>query len=144
MHKGESFMRIMGIDYGDSRVGIAVSDALGLTAQGVTTLPNKVYDKMIESLLTIIDRYHCDKIVIGMPKNMNGTMGERCEVTKEFAEDIKTKRPDAEIVFWDERLSTVQAAGILNVTNTRGKDRKNVIDTVAACIILESYLNSIK
>ena len=137
-------MRIMGIDYGDSRVGIAVSDALGLTAQGVTTLPNKVYDKMIESLLTIIDRYHCDKIVIGMPKNMNGTMGERCEVTKEFAEDIKTKRPDAEIVFWDERLSTVQAAGILNVTNTRGKDRKNVIDTVAACIILESYLNSIK
>jgi len=137
-------MRIMGIDYGDSRVGIAVSDALGLTAQGVTTLPNKVYDKMIESLLTIIDQYQCDKIVIGMPKNMNGTMGERCEVTKEFAEDIKTKRPDAEIVFWDERLSTVQAAGILNVTNTRGKDRKNVIDTVAACIILESYLNSIK
>ncbi len=144
MHKGESFMRIMGIDYGDSRVGIAVSDALGFTAQGVTTLPNKVYDKMMESLLSIIDQYQCDKIVIGMPKNMNGTMGERCEVTKEFAEDIKTKRPDAEIVFWDERLSTVQAAGILNVTNTRGKDRKNVIDTVAACIILESYLNSIK
>jgi putative Holliday junction resolvase len=144
MHKGESFMRIMGIDYGDSRVGIAVSDALGLTAQGVTTLPNKVYDKMMESLLSIIDQYQCDKIVIGMPKNMNGTMGERCEVTKEFAEDIKTKRPDTEIVFWDERLSTVQAAGILNVTNTRGKDRKNVIDTVAACIILESYLNSIK
>ncbi len=144
MHKGESFMRIMGIDYGDSRVGIAVSDALGLTAQGVTTLPNKVYDKMMESLLSIIDQYQCDKIVIGMPKNMNGTMGERCDVTKEFAEDIKTKRPDAEIIFWDERLSTVQAAGILNVTNTRGKDRKNVIDTVAACIILESYLNSIK
>lgn len=137
-------MRIMGIDYGDSRVGIAVSDALGLTAQGVTTLPNKVYDKMMESLLLLIDQYQCDKIVIGMPKNMNGTMGERCEVTKEFAEDIKTKRPDTEIVFWDERLSTVQAAGILNVTNTRGKDRKNVIDTVAACIILESYLNSIK
>ena len=137
-------MRIMGIDYGDSRVGIAVSDALGLTAQGVTTLPNKVYDKMMESLLSIIDQYQCDKIVIGMPKNMNGTMGERCDVTKEFAEDIKTKRPDAEIIFWDERLSTVQAAGILNVTNTRGKDRKNVIDTVAACIILESYLNSIK
>ena len=137
-------MRIMGIDYGDSRVGISVSDALGLTAQGVTTLPNKVYDKMMESLLSIIDQYQCDKIVIGMPKNMNGTMGERCEVTKEFAEDIKTKRPDTEIVFWDERLSTVQAAGILNVTNTRGKDRKNVIDTVAACIILESYLNSIK
>ena len=137
-------MRIMGIDYGDSRVGFAVSDALGLTAQGVTTLPNKVYDKMMESLLLLIDQYQCDKIVIGMPKNMNGTMGERCEVTKEFAEDIKTKRPDTEIVFWDERLSTVQAAGILNVTNTRGKDRKNVIDTVAACIILESYLNSIK
>ena len=144
MHKGERFMRIMGIDYGDSRVGVAVSDALGFTAQGVTTLPNKVYDKMMEALLKLIDEYKCTKIVIGMPKNMNGTMGERCEVTREFADDIKKRMPDVEIVFWDERLSTVQAAGILNVTNTRGKDRKNVIDTVAACIILESYLNSIK
>lgn len=137
-------MRIMGIDYGDSRVGIAVSDALGYTAQGVKTLPNKVYEKMMEALLFLIDQYASTKIVIGMPKNMDGTKGERCAVTEDFANDLKSRRPELEIVFWDERLSTVQAAGILNTTNTRGKDRKNVIDTVAACIILESYMQSTK
>ena len=76
-----------------------------------------------------------------MPKNLNGTSGDRVEVTKSFYEDIKERLPDKEIVLWDERLTTVQAAGILNMTNTRGKDRKNVIDTVAASIILQSYLD---
>lgn len=137
-------MRIMGIDYGDARVGVAVSDPLGYTAQGVATLPNKVYDKMMERLLGLIDEYGCDKLVIGLPKNMDGTDGERCEVSRRFADDIRSHLPNIEIVLWDERLSTVQAAGILNMTDTRGKDRKNVIDTVAACIILESYLNSLK
>ena len=137
-------MRIMGIDYGDSRVGIAVSDALGYTAQGIKTLPNKVYEKMMDNLLVLIDEYSSPKIVIGLPKNMDGSKGERCNVTEAFADDLKKRRPELEIVFWDERLSTVQAAGILNTTNTRGKDRKNVIDTVAACIILESYMQSIK
>lgn len=137
-------MRIMGIDYGDARVGVAVSDPLGYTAQGVATLPNRVYDKMMQRLLGLIDEYGCDRIVIGLPKNMDGTDGERCEVSRNFADDIKSHLPDIEIMLWDERLSTVQAAGILNVTDTRGKHRKNVIDTVAACIILESYLNSLK
>lgn len=137
-------MRIMGIDYGDSRVGVAVTDLLGYTAQGVKTLPNKVYDKMMTNLLSMIDEYAVDKIVIGLPKNMDGSKGERCDITEAFAEDLKSRRPEIEIVFWDERLSTVQAAGILNITDTRGKDRKNVIDTVAACIILESYMKSIE
>lgn len=137
-------MRIMGIDYGDSRVGIAVSDALGYTAQGVGTLPNKVYDKMMANLIELIDKYNAKKIVLGLPKNMDGSRGERCDITENFACDLKSRKPEIEIVFWDERLSTVQAAGILNVTDTRGKNRKNVIDTVAACIILESYMNSIK
>ena len=137
-------MRIMGIDYGDARVGVAVSDPLGYTAQGVATLPNKVYDKMMQKLLEIIEEYGCTKLVIGLPKNMDGTDGERCEVSRNFAADIKLRLPYIETILWDERLSTVQAAGILNVTDTRGKNRKNVIDTVAACIILESYLNSLK
>ena len=137
-------MRIMGIDYGDSRVGVAVTDLLGYTAQGVKTLPNKVYDKMMTNLLSMIDEYAVDKIVIGLPKNMDGSKGERCDITEAFAEDLKSRRPEIEIVFWDERLSTVQAAGILNITDTRGKDRKNVIDTVAVCIILESYMKSIE
>ena len=137
-------MRIIGIDYGDARVGIAVSDALGYTAQGVKTLPNKVYEKMMSALLEVLDEYGANKIVVGLPKNMDGSRGERCDVTEAFVEDLKSRRPELDVVFWDERLSTVQAAGILNTTNTRGKDRKNVIDTVAACIILESYMMSIK
>jgi len=137
-------MRIMGIDYGDARVGISMSDPLQITAQGFKTLPNKVYSKMLDALFGIIDEYSVKKIVLGMPKNMNGDAGDRVEITKAFSEDIKKAYPDVEIVHWDERLTTVQAAGILNVTNTRGKDRKNVIDTVAGCIILQSYLDYLK
>lgn len=140
---GDNVMRIIGIDYGDARVGIAVSDPLGFTAQGVETVPNKVYNKMVERVVEIIKSYSAEKIVIGLPKNMNGTLGPRGEISKEFAEELKGYFPEAEIILWDERLSTVQAAGVLNITNTRGKDRKNVIDTVAASIILQSYLDSI-
>ena len=137
-------MRIMGIDYGDSRVGIALSDPLMITAQGHTTLPNKVYSKMIESVAKIAKEHSVDRIVIGMPKNLNGTLGDRADVTQKFCDDLKELVSDTEIILWDERLTTVQAAGILNVTNTRGKDRKNVIDTVAASIILQSYMDYIK
>ena len=137
-------MRIMGIDYGDSRVGIALSDPLGITAQGLTTLPNKVYKLMLKNLLNLVSEHNVEKIVLGMPKNLNGTLGERADVTENFLADLKRELPDMEVVLWDERLTTVQAAVILNVTNTRGKDRKNVIDTVAASIILQSYLDYIK
>jgi len=136
-------MRIIGIDYGDARVGIAVSDPLGFTAQGIETVPNKVYAKMLERVVEIIKSYTADKIVVGLPKNMNGTLGPRGEISQKFADELKAYFPETEIILWDERLSTVQAAGVLNVTNTRGKDRKNVIDTVAASIILQSYLDSI-
>ena len=136
--------KMMGIDYGEARTGIAVSDALGITAQGVATVPNRVYDKMMDRLVSLIGEYGAKTIVIGLPKNMDGTQGERCDVTRSFAQDLQQRVDGIEIVFRDERLSTVQAAGILNVTNTRGRDRKHVIDTVSACIILEDYLNSIK
>lgn len=137
-------MRIMGIDYGDSRVGVAISDPLGYTAQGLKTVPNKVYSKMINSILEIAEEYQVSSIVIGLPKNMDGTLGFRSEITMQFADDIKNKLQGVDIIFQDERLTTVQAAGFLNETNTRGKSRKNVIDTVAAEIILQSYLDSIK
>ncbi|MBQ7900745.1 MAG: Holliday junction resolvase RuvX, partial [Clostridia bacterium] len=75
-------MRIMGIDYGDARVGVAVSDALGITAQGVATLPNKVYDKMMNRLAELIKEYQAAVVVVGLPKNMDGTQGERCDVTR--------------------------------------------------------------
>lgn len=136
-------MRIIGIDYGDARVGVAVSDPLGFTAQGLETVPNKVYGKMFQRVCEIIKEYNAEKIVVGLPKNMNGTLGERGEISKKFAGELQDAFPQAQIILWDERLSTVQAAGVLNVTNTRGRDRKNVIDTVAASIILQSYLDSI-
>ena len=136
-------MRIIGIDYGDARVGVAVSDPLGFTAQGLETVPNKVYSKMFQRVCEIIKEYNAEKIVVGLPKNMNGTLGERGEISKKFAGELQEVFPQAQIILWDERLSTVQAAGVLNVTNTRGRDRKNVIDTVAASIILQSYLDSI-
>lgn len=135
-------MRIMGIDYGDSRVGIALSDPLGYMAQGYKTIPNKVYDKMMDSVISIIGEYDVSTVVLGMPKNLNGTLGFRADITKEFAADLLARKQGIDIVFQDERLTTVEASVFLNATNTRGKSRKNVIDTVAAEIILQSYLDS--
>ena len=136
-------MRIMGIDYGDSRVGIAISDAMGWTAQGVRTLANKGGKKLLSELKTVLEELQPEKIVIGLPKNMDGSLGFRADATYAFAEGLKTIF-SGESIFWDERLSTVSAARILNETNTRGKNRKKVLDTVSACIILENYLNSNK
>ncbi|MDD6735342.1 MAG: Holliday junction resolvase RuvX [Clostridiales bacterium] len=136
-------MRILGIDYGDTRVGVAVSDAMGWTAQGVGTIKNRGFDKLIAELDEIIKKYAPKKIVVGLPKNMDGSLGFRAEATYEFADKLKEIFP-GEIIFWDERLTTVGASRFLNETNTRGKDRKGVIDTLSACLILEGYLNSPK
>lgn len=137
-------MKIMGIDYGDSRVGIALSDSMGFMAQGYGTLPNKVYSKLLESVCELIKQNEVKTVVLGLPKNMNGTLGSRAEVTKEFADDLLIMAPGIEIVFQDERLTTVEASTFLNATNTRGKSRKNIIDTVSAEIILQSYIDSNK
>ncbi len=136
-------MRILGIDFGDARIGIAVSDIMGWTAQGVGTVYNKGWQKTAPELEKIIKEYNPEKIVLGLPKNMDGTLGFRAEATYEFAENLKTIYA-GEIIFRDERLTTVGATRFLNETNTRGKSRKGVIDTVSACLILEGYLNEIK
>lgn len=133
-------MRILGIDYGDSRVGIAVTDLLGITAQGVKTLKNKGTERLLNELSEILTEYNPEKIVLGLPKNMDGTEGFRVDETLKFKCELE-KIYNGEIVLWDERLSTVSATAILNATNTRGKDRKKVLDTVSACIILENYMS---
>ncbi len=133
-------MRILGIDYGDARVGVAVSDLLGMTAQGVRTIKNTGIKRLLNELGEVLSEYKPEKIVIGLPKNMDGSEGFRAEATYKFAEKLKTVY-DGEIVFWDERLSSLGAKRYLNETNTRGQKRKNVLDTVAACIILEGYLS---
>ena len=136
-------MRILGIDYGDARVGVAVSDLLGFMAQGVKTIKNTSKKILFSELKEIIDEYTPEKIVIGLPKNMDGSEGFRVDATHKFADKLK-EIYNGEIIFWDERLSSMGASRYLNETNTRGQKRKNVLDTVAACIILEGYLNSIK
>lgn len=132
--------RMLGVDFGVARTGVAVTDALGITAQGVATIHSGKTEKVLESVLEYAESYNVSTIVVGLPKNMNNTIGERGKACTEFGELLK-QRTDREVVMWDERLSTVSAIGFLNETNTRGKKRKNVIDTVAAEIILQNYLD---
>lgn len=136
-------MRILAIDYGDSRVGLAISDPLGITAQGIKTVHNKGKKHLLDEISLVLSEYSPEKIVVGLPKNMDGTLGFRAEETYKFVENLKTIF-DKEIEYLDERLTTVNASRILNETNTRGKKRKGVIDTVSACMILESYLGKMR
>lgn len=133
-------MRILGIDYGEVRTGIAVSDLMGWTAQAVGTVHERDPEKVADAVLEHIKTLNAEKIVIGLPKNMDGTEGFRTEATYKFADILKSKT-SLPIEFWDERLSTVAATRTLNETNVRGKKRKNVIDTVAATYILQGYLD---
>lgn len=135
-------MRVLGIDYGDARVGVSVSDPLGITAQGLKTIKNTGIRKLLEELNNIIKNYNPDIIVIGMPKNMDGSLGDRADKTMEFKERLKGIYSGS-IEFWDERLTTVSAVKTLNQTNTRGKKRKESVDTIAAMLILQGYLDNI-
>ena len=135
-------MRIMGLDYGSKTVGVAVCDPLGITAQAVETITRKDENKLRQTLARIealAKEYGVEKFVLGYPKNMNNTLGDRAEKCQLFAEKLKelTGKP---VELWDERNTTVSAHNYLNVTNTRGKKRKAVVDAVAATIILESYM----
>lgn len=131
--------RMMAIDYGDARVGVAVSDMLGITAQGVETIKNTGKKALFSRLGELIEQYKPAVIVIGLPKNMNGTLGERAEKSIAFEEQLK-QIYDGKTVLFDERLTTVSAIRTLNETNTRGKKRKDVVDTVAAVFILQAYM----
>ncbi len=136
-------MRIIGLDYGTKTVGVAVSDALGLTAQGVETITRKEENKLRQTLArieAIIEEYEVTKIVVGLPKNMNNTLGERAEACKDFADKLE-RRTGLPVVMWDERLSTVSAERVLMESGVRREDRKAVIDKVAAAIILQGYLD---
>ena len=135
-------MKILGVDFGERRTGIAVSDALGITAQGVKTIFESDYKITAEKVLDELKTQGAEKIVLGLPKNMDGSVGFRGEATLKFKEYLETLT-DAKIILWDERLTTVSAIRTLNETNVRGKKRKNVIDTVAATYILQGYLDSL-
>ena len=135
-------MRILGLDLGDRTIGVAVSDPLGFTAQGITTIRRKSLQYDIEELKKLCKEYNIEKVLLGYPKNMNGTEGPRCEIVREFAEVIK-EQLDLPIQFWDERLSTVAAhRAMLEADLSRAK-RKKIVDKIAAVYILQGYLDSI-
>ena len=137
-----SEMRILGIDYGDSRCGIALTDELGITAQGLETIYYKGNDKMLLGRLDeIIASYNISTLVVGMPFNMDGSKTIRAEITERFIHKLRCKYNKMQIETVDERLTTVQASKTMNYLNIDKKKKKELVDTIAAVYILESYIN---
>ncbi len=137
-------MRYLALDIGDKTIGTAVSDLLNLTAQGVTTIIRKSNKEDLKKLGEIISEYEVETLVVGLPKNMNGTEGERCEIVRSFAEKISEKFPEQKIIFQDERLSTVAAERTLLEADLSRRKRKKVIDKMAAVYILQGFLDTLK
>ena len=138
-------MRIMGLDYGTKTVGVAISDALCLTAQGIETIERKEENKLRRTLARIkelAEEYEVDKIVLGFPKHMNNDIGERAKSTLEFKEMVE-RRTGLEVIMWDERLTTVEAERTLIESGVRRENRKKYVDKIAAVFILQGYLDSI-
>ena len=138
-------MRIMGLDYGSKTVGVAISDPLHITAQGIETITRKSENKLRKTCARIerlIEEYEVERIVVGFPKLLNNDIGERAKKAMEFGEMLK-KRTGLEVVMWDERLTTVEAERTLIENNVRRENRKKFIDKIAAVFILQGYLDSI-
>ena len=135
-------MRIMALDLGTKTIGVALSDATGLIARGLETIRRGPIESDFSRLAKIVADNEVDKIVIGYPKNMNGTIGERAQFCEVFADEVKEKFPALEVVLWDERLSTVAAEKVLITADMRRDKRKKIIDMMAAVVILQNYLDS--
>ena len=131
--------RIMGIDYGDARTGVAVSDLLCSIVGSTCVVPSRNREKAIADIVKLARENDVGSIVVGLPKNMDGTEGPRAELCQEFAEELR-KASGLEVAMWDERRTTVEAHNILSQHNYHGKKRKNTVDAVAASLILEGYL----
>lgn len=133
--------RILGVDFGDMRTGLAVSDLLGMLANGIGYVNSSYMPKTADMVAEKAKEYGVAKIVVGLPINMNGTYGPRAEHAKEFAAMLEEKT-GLPVEMFDERCSTMAAHQILNLTDTRGKKRKAAVDTLSAQIILQNYLDS--
>ena len=138
-------MRILGIDYGDARVGIAITDELNITVQGLETIQRNHSDKIVlKRLDEILETYDVDTIVVRLPLNMDGTMSERAEITKKFVHKLKCKYNKMKIEVIDERLTTVAAHKTMNFLDVNKHKKRNIVDTISAVYILETYLNKLK
>lgn len=135
----------MGLDYGSKTVGVAISDPLGITAQGIETIERKEENKLRQTLARIealVKEYEVEKIVLGFPKNMNNTIGERAEKSLELKEKLE-RRIGIPVIMWDERLTTVEAERTLIESKVRRENRKKYVDKIAAVFILQGYLDSL-
>ncbi|MDD3393183.1 MAG: Holliday junction resolvase RuvX [Clostridia bacterium] len=138
-------MRILGLDYGDKTIGVAVSDPFGWTAQGLEIIRRESpaeYKKSLKRLSELVQEYNPEIFVVGYPKNLDNSEGERCIKTKAFAERLERRFPKTEIVLWDERFSTIAAERALREAELSHEKRKSVIDKMAAVHILQGYLDS--
>jgi putative Holliday junction resolvase len=136
-------MRILTLDVGDKTIGLAVSDELLLTAQGVDVIRRQSWVKDLTQLREIVTRFAVDRVVVGLPRNMDGSYGPRSELVKKFTDRLRTEFPELEFVFWDERLSTVAAEKNLIAADVSRAKRRKVIDKMAAVFILQGYLDSL-
>ncbi len=139
----ENFGRIMGLDYGSKTVGVAISDALGITAQGIEIIRRTSENKLRQTCARIealISEYQVEKIVLGFPKNMNNTIGDRAEKSLAFKEMLE-RRTGLEVMMWDERLTTVEANRTLMENGVRRENRREYVDKLAAVYILQGYLD---
>lgn len=138
-------MRILGLDYGSKTVGVAVCDPLGITAQMVETIVREREDKLRRTMARIqalVEEYKIERIVLGYPKNMNNTLGERAARTEEFKAALE-RRTGIPVILWDERLSTAAAERVLIERGVRREHRKETVDQIAAALILQGYLDSL-
>ena len=136
-------MRILGIDFGEARIGVAISDPLGITAQALETIHWKgEWKKPLERIRELVVSYSCTTLVVGFPENMNGTLGERGIRTKRFIEKLEGSIPGIKVIPWDERLSTVQSRNVLIEMGIDSRRHKEKIDQLAASFILQSYMDA--
>lgn len=134
-------MRIMGLDYGERTIGVAISDEMGWTAQGIETIRRESKEKDLARILELISQFQVKQIVVGLPKNMNGTVGPRGESCQAFASFL-AERTSLPVDLWDERLTTVAAEKMLIAADVSRQKRKKVIDKMAATLILQGYLDA--
>lgn len=145
MYKGNigENLRILALDVGNKRIGVALSDELNILAQPLYTIHRKGLERDIQEIVNIIKEKNVGTVIVGLPKNMDGTVGFQGEKTQKFAE-ILMQNIEIPLIMWDERLTTVSARRIMIENDVKQKDKKNLVDTVAAVVILENYLNSRK
>ena len=133
--------KMLGIDYGEARTGLAVSDALGMLANGIGNIEERDINRLLNKIAEKVEEYSIELMVLGYPVNMNGTVGPKAEKVKKLADRLEEKT-GVKVVLFDERCTTMAAHKFLNETNLRGKKRKGVVDTLSAQIILQNYMDS--